>query len=72
MQNQVVILQGVLKVKFPKYCTCAAENSREDGELSREWKGFFIIVELEPYMLEPYLRKKCSFNDVFLNATLTK
>ena len=52
----MVILRGVLKVKFTKYCTCAAGNPGQAGELSRPWTGFFIIVELEPYMLKAYLR----------------
>ena len=54
----MVILRGVLKVKFTKYCTCAAGNPAQPGELSREWTGFFIIVELEPYMLKAYLGNK--------------
>ena len=51
----MVILRSVLKVKFTKYCTCAAKNPGELKEYSREWTGFFIILELEPYMLEAYL-----------------
>ena len=58
MQNQVVILRGVLEVKFTKYCTCAARDPGGAPELSRPWTGFFIILELEPYMLEAYLGKK--------------
>ena len=58
LQNQMVILQGVLKAKFTKYCTCEAKNPGELPELSRQWTGFFTIVELEPYMLEAYLGNK--------------
>ena len=54
MQNQMVILRGVLKVKFTKYCTCAAKNPGELPELSRPWTGFFISLGLEPYMLVAY------------------
>ena len=57
LQNQMVILRGVLEVKFTKYCTCAARNPGELGELSREWQGFSIICKLEPYMLKTYLGK---------------
>ena len=57
MQNQMVILRSVLKVKFTKYCTCAAKNPGQPEQLSREWTGFFIILELEPYMLKAYLGK---------------
>ena len=58
MQNQMVILLGVLEVKFTKYCTCAQGDPGEDGEYSRECTGFSIIVELELYMLKAYLGKK--------------
>ena len=61
MQNQMFILRSVLKVKFTKYCTCAAGNPAQPGELSRLWTGFFISVELEPYMLKAYLGKKLPF-----------
>ena len=54
----MVILRSVLKVKFTKYCTCAAKNPGELGQYSRLWTGFFIILELEPYMLKAYLGKK--------------
>ena len=62
LQNQMVILRGVLKVKFTKYCTCAAGNPGGAGELSRDRPGFFIILELEPYMLEAYLGKNANWN----------
>ena len=48
MQNQVVILRGVLEVKFTKYCTCAAGNPGGGGELSRDRQGFSSISKLEP------------------------
>ena len=51
----MVILRSVLKVKFTKYCTCAAGNPGQLPELSRLWTGFFIILELEPY--KAYLKK---------------
>ena len=34
-EEQVVILRGVLEVKFTKYCTCATENPAQPPELSR-------------------------------------
>ena len=49
MQNEVVILRGVLEVKFTKYCTCAAKNPGEGGEDSRDRQGFSSISKLEPY-----------------------
>ena len=64
------ILQSVLKVKFTKYCTCAAENPREDPELSLEWTAFFIIVDLERYMLKAYQEIKIKFlPNVFRRAS---
>ena len=57
MQNQVVILRGVLEVKFTKYCTCAAKNPGQHGGYSWLWTGFSSISVLEPYMLEAYLGK---------------
>ena len=57
LQNQMFILRGVLKVKFTKYCTCAAGNPGQLSQLSRLWTGFFIILELEPYMLKAYWGK---------------
>ena len=57
LQSAIMILRSVLKVKFTKYHTCARGMSGELGEISRAWTGFSIIVELEPYMLETYLRK---------------
>ena len=54
----MVILRGVLKGKFTKYCTCAAENPAQAEQYSRLWTEFFTIVELEPCMLEAYLGKK--------------
>ena len=62
MQNQMVILRGVLEVKFTKYCTCAAKNPGELKEYSQEWTGFFIILELEPYMLKAYLGNYSPFD----------
>ena len=58
----MVILRGVLKVKFTKYCTCAAENPGELRNFPGTWTGFSIILELEPYMLEAYLRKNGAHN----------
>ena len=43
MQNEVVILRGVLEVKLTKYCTCAQGNSGELEHLSREWTGSLHI-----------------------------
>ena len=44
MQNQMFILRGVLKVKFTKYCTCAAKNPAQPGEFSWEWTGFSYLT----------------------------
>ena len=57
MQNQVVILRSVWKVKFTEYCTCAAKNPGPHEQLSRQWQGFSFIFELEPYMLKTYSGK---------------
>ena len=51
-----------MEVKFTKYCTCAAENPGQAPELSRDRPGFSTILELEPYMLEAYLRKNGAHN----------
>ena len=44
LQNQMVILRGVLKVKFTKYCTCAVKNTAQPEQLSREWTGFSYLL----------------------------
>ena len=54
----MVILRGVVEVKFTKYCSCAAENPGELKHKFQEWTDFSIILELEPYMLET-----CSFRE---------
>ena len=68
LQNQMVILRGVSEVEFTKYCTCAAENSAQPEQLSREWTEFSSILELEPNMLETYLEKyKTSYGSISNN-----
>ena len=62
MQNQVVILRGVLKVKFTKYCTCAAKNPGQHEQDPRDRQGFSTISKLEPYMLKTYLGNKVFFS----------
>ena len=61
MQNQVVLLRGVLEGKLTKYCTCAAKNPGQSPELSHG-QSSHTILELEPYMLEAYLGKKRETN----------
>ena len=63
MQNQVIIIRSVLKVKFTKYCTGAWGAPVEDGKDSKGRTGFSIIVELEPYMLEAYLGNEQKLHD---------
>ena len=63
MQSQVVILRGVLKVKFTKYRTCAAENPGEGKQLSRDRQGFSSISKLEPYHAGGMFREKLKGNN---------
>ena len=59
LQNQMVILRGVLEVKFTKYCTCAAENPGQPEQYSRQWTGISYHLGVGTLYAKGIFREWC-------------